>query len=295
MIRQLLKARSRALCPGLAFSAFAVASCIAAGPAGATPTGEYAKFAQCPVNNPSAMACLYAQSTSGEFKISKTAVPLSKTITLQGGLTEVNSEGFSTILPALNGETISKTSQTVPGGLFKIIAPSFLPGFLQELFNEYINKGITGVTATTELAGTARINAVNTLNGSGVALELPTRVHLENLFLGSKCYVGSASKPVVVDFTTGTTSPPAPNSPITGAPGEVSFVAEGGILRIAKNSLVNNTFAAPEAEGCGGLLSFLIDPAVDAELELPAASGHNTAILNGTQEITGPAEVKAHE
>lgn len=271
--------------------ALVAALALAAG-ASAAPDGEFANFAQCPLSNPSAGACLYAQSTSGVFIIGKTEVPLSKAITLQGGLT-VESEGFSEVLPAANGETLSKTQQTVPGGLFKIVAPTFLPGFLQDLFNEFINKGLTGVTATTELVGKARISAVNTLTGSGTALELPTRVRLENAFLGSGCYVGSAAKPVTVDFTSGTTSPPAPNKPITGASGELSVSPEG-ILKITKDSLVNNSFAAPTAEGCGGLFSFLIDPAVDAELELPSAAGKNTAILNGNQEFAAAELVRAH-
>lgn len=120
------------------------------------------------------------------------------------------------------------------------------PAFRRCPFNEFIDKGITGVTATTELVGKAQLSANSTLLGVGTALELPVRVHLENTFLGSGCYIGSASKPVTVDFTTGTTSPPAPNKPIVGAPGEVSFGSEG-VLEIAKNSLVNNSFAAPKA------------------------------------------------
>lgn len=267
---------------------------VAVSTAVAAPTGEFANFAQCPLSNSATGACLYAQSTSGVFIIGKTEVPLSKTITLQGGLTVENEEGFGELLPATNGETVSKTPQTVPGGLFKIIAPKFLPGFLQELFNEFIDKGITGVTATTELVGKARLSAGDTILGVGTALELPTRVHLENAFLGGSCYVGSASKPITVDFTTGTTSPPAPNKPITGSPGELSFGGEGAILRLSKNSLVNNSFAAPEAQGCGGIFSFLIDPAVDAEIELPSAAGHNTAILNGNQEIASKNAVEEH-
>ena len=61
------------------------------------------------------------------------------------------------------------------------------------------------------------------------------------------------------------------------------------------NSLVNNSFAAPTAEGCGGLFSFLVDPAVNAEIGLPSAAGHNTAILNGTQELAASAAVRASE
>ncbi|MGA8354702.1 MAG: hypothetical protein WB698_11090 [Solirubrobacteraceae bacterium] len=269
----------------LAVLAIVVASLVAVAPASAAPKGEFANFAQCPLSNPATKGCVYAQSTSGEFDIGSTNVPLTKTITLQGGLTGANAEGYAEVLPATNGETLSKTSQTVPGGLLKIMAPSFLPGWLQAIFNEFIDKGITGVTATTELVGTAEIGLLNAITAKGNALILPTRVHLENPLLGGSCYIGSSSKPVTVEFTTGTTSPPAPNKPITGSPGEVSFGAGGAIVVVKNNSLVNNSFAAPEAEGCGGLLSFLIDPAVDAEIGLPSASGHNTAILNGSQEI----------
>lgn len=295
MIQTCLRALRLALRPAIATSIAAAAYLALASAASATPTGEFAVFAQCPLTNPSTSACLHALSTSGEFKIGSTAVPLTKPVTLQGGLTEEgeNTEGFSEIVPAANGETLSKTPQTVPGGLLKIVAPGWLPGFLQVLFNEFINKGITGVTATTELVGKARLNAGDALAGVGTALELPVRVHLENPFLGSGCYVGSASKPIAVSFTTGTTNPPLPNKPITGSPGELSFGAEG-VLRIGKNSLVNNTFAAPEAEGCGGIFALLIDPAVDAELGLPSASGHNTAILNGSQEIASAVAVREH-
>lgn len=269
----------------LAMLAAMMMTLAAAGSASATPTGEFANFAHCPLSNPETKACLYAQSTSGEFDIGSTDVPLTKAVTLQGGLKEENSERFNEVIPASGAETLSKTPQTVPGGLLKIVAPKFLPGFLQELFNEFINKGITGVTATTELVGTAKIGLIQALFGEGTALVLPVRVHLENAFLGSGCYVGSASKPITVDFTTGTTSPPEPNKPITGSPGEVSHAGEETIIVVKKNSLVNNSFAAPEAEGCGGFFSFLIDPAVDSTLGLPSAAGHNTAILNGSQEV----------
>jgi len=41
-------------------------------------------------------------------------------------------------------------------------------------------------------------------------------VRLENPFLGNSCYIGSNAHPVVIEFTSGTTSPPAPNKPING-------------------------------------------------------------------------------
>lgn len=294
MTGQVLAASSRALRRTLVFVVACAASLALASTASARPTGEYANFADCPLSNPATSGCIYALSNSGEFAIGSTTVPLSKPVTLQGGLTEAFN-GVSAVLPAADANTLSKSPQTVPGGLFKIVAPSWLPGFLQSLFNEFVDKGLTGVTATTELVGTAHISAVEALLGQGTALELPVRVHLENAFLGGSCYVGSASKPVTIDFTTGTTSPPLPNDPITGSPGEVQ-IKNGGALIIDKgNRLVNNSFAAPEAEGCGGLFSFLIDPAVDAEIGLPSGSGHNTAILEGSQELGSASAVRSSE
>jgi hypothetical protein len=76
---------------------------------------------------------------------------------------------------------------------------------------------------------------------------------------------------------------------------------DGGTLLLdGKNSLVENAFAAPEAEGCGsqilfGLFTGVIDGAVDAELGLPSAAGHNTAILKGNQELASAEAVKASE
>jgi hypothetical protein len=180
------------------------------------------------------------------------------------------------------------------------VAPESFPEFLRNLINEFINKGITGVTATTELVGEVKLELGNILSKSGTGLTLPIRVHLENSFLGNKCFVGSKSNPVTLELTTGTTSPPLPNEPITGSTGELSVKAGGLILVDSKNSLVDNSFSAPAAEGCGsqilfGLFTGIIDSAVDSQLGLPSAAGHNTAILNGNQELSSAEAVKASE
>ena len=174
-----------------------------------------------------------------------------------------------------------------------------ISNFFERVACEVIfENGLTGVTATTELAAPAssiQISTGNLLSEEGTALLLPVKVHLENPLLGSSCYIGSNSKPVNLPLTTGTTSPPAPNKPISGSKGELSF-NEGFTLVTAKNnSLVNNSFAAPEAEGCGGIFSFLIDPIVDSKLGLPAKAGLNTAILKGTLKNAVAAAVKASE
>lgn len=118
------------------------------------------------------------------------------------------------------------------------------------------------------------------------------KLKLGNPLLGEHCYAGSNSHPIVVALTTGTTSPPLPNKPITGNPGTLT-IEEEEIFKISGNSLVNNTFAAPGVEGCG-LIPFLIDPLVDFAMGVPAPSGHNTAVLNGTLEISPAERVRAH-
>lgn len=276
----------------LGFSASALAT---------KPTGAYVNFGNCPTKTAGVNLCVYAQTTSGEFKIKKTEVPITKTITLQGGIIENEETGAETWVNAANGaETLSKTPQAVPGGLFKILAPEFFPEPLKKIFNEFISKGPTGVNATAELVGNITISRPALFSGAPDALNLPVRVHLENGFLGSKCYVGSSSKPVNIELTTGTTSPKLPNEPITGSLGELEILEGGNLVILKKNSLVNNTFAAPGAEGCGsqilfGLFTGVIDDAVNSELGLPSASGNNTAILKGSLENANASAVIASE
>jgi len=261
------------------------------------PKGEYAQFAECPLGNSKTQDCVYAKTESGKFIVGNQAVPIEKTITLQGGFYE---EGETLhFLGAENGNTISKTPQNVPGGLLDFVNCKEISNFIERIACElFFETGPTAVTATTELAGSATtigINVENLLEGTGTALQLPIKVHLENTFLGSSCYIGSNSAPVVIPFTTGTTSPPKPNEPITGKPGHVSFNEAFTIVTVKENELVNNSFAAPGAEGCGGIWSFLIDPILDAKLGLPAAAGHNTARLAVYLQTANAKAVKASE
>jgi hypothetical protein len=283
--------------PALAIPVLALAL---ASPAFATehhPTGAFAPFADCPLSNAAVTQCIVASTTSGQFTIGKKTVPINKTITLQGG-TIPNETGELTFVAAEDGNTLSKTPLAVPGGLLGIEAPKSWPKELQERFNEFINKGLTGVTETTELAGPAsaiKLSTTNLIFEEGVALQLPVKVKLSNPFLGSSCYVGSESNPIVLNLTTGTTSPPAPNKPIKGSAGELKIEEGGALIVLSGGSLVDNAFAAPAATGCGGFFSFLVDPLVDSILGVPAAAGHNTAILTGKLESAYAPAVKASE
>jgi hypothetical protein len=260
------------------------------------PTGEFAPFADCPLSNPAATICTVGTTEGGEVQIAKEKVPITNAITIQGGI-DVSESGEDQFIGAEDGNTLSKTPQKVPGGLLGLVKCQEISNFIERVSCELtFENGVTGVTATTELAAPASsigINIGNLLFGNGTGLTLPVKLHLENPFLGGQCYVGSNARPIVVELTTGTTSPPPPNKPITGSPGNLEETEH--IIGISHSSLVNDSFAAPAAEGCGGIFSFLIDPILDAKLGLPSAAGHNTAILDNSFKLANAEEVKESE
>lgn len=261
------------------------------------PTGEFAPFADCPLSRATLLACVFSESKGGYFTIGQKTVPLKNPVILQGGL-EFSETGEPEFFGAEDGNTLSKTPQPVPGGLLGIQAPWWWPSLLKELFNETINNGFTGVTATVELAAPAtsiKLNPFAVIEGRGTALSLPTKIKLSNPFLGSSCYIGSSSNPVVLNLTSGMTSPPPPNQPISGSVGTVTESAGGAILTISGGRLVDNAFGAPGANGCGGLFSFLVDPFVDSIVGVPSPAGTNTAVLEGKIQTAEAAAVRASE
>jgi hypothetical protein len=265
--------------------------------ASAAPTGEYAVFSDCPLSNAALGGCISSTTESGEFAIGNQKLPIVSPFTLQGGFIE--SETGFTFVGAADGNTISKTPVQVSGGLLGGMKCSAVKNWIARIGCQLLQTSkITTVTATTELAGSASsivLSPGNLFGEQGPALVLPVKVHLENALLGKECYIGSNTGPIVLELTTGTTSPPLPNMPIKGSSGHLAFNEEGTILSIAGESLVNNTFAVPAATGCGGPLAFLVDPVVNARLGLPATAGHNTAIFTGTYRQAGAAIVREHE
>jgi hypothetical protein len=264
------------------------------------PTGDFAVFKQCPRFTAGVAVCLHAETLGGTVTLHKQAVPINEDkkhpIILQGGIKVNETTGAESFVGALNGETLSKTPQNVPGGLTGLVNCTEIKG---EGFLEALARGAcklvfenktTGVSAVTELAKPASEIAISTHNleaKEGVTLGLPVKIRLENTFLGSECYIGSSSHPVNLNLTDGTTSPAAPNKPITGKAGFVHFKDEFEFVEITENSLVNNEFSAPEATGCGGIFSFLIDPIIDSKIGLASPDGYNTAIQNNTLKEGG--------
>jgi len=279
---------------GLLIAAVAVLSFSAV--AQAKLTGNYTKFVQCPYSNLEVKKCIYSVTNSGEVVLGKKKVPIVNPVTLQGGYGKAV-EGFAPFFAASNGVTLSKTPQPVPGGLAGLVScPEIKDFFLRLSCKLVFENGLTGVNSTLELARPAseiRVSENNLAAEEGVALKMPVRVHLENPFLGSGCYVGSSSSPIIWNLTTGTTSPPGPNTPITGSGGELEFLEEGRILESKNAKLVDNAWSAPGASGCGGfLVELLLNPIINASVGVPAAAGRNTAVLNNTIFVASAAAVR---
>lgn len=258
-------------------TAVALTAAVFAAPAAAGPTGEFKQFAQCEYENTEVSTCVDWTWSAGTLGIGEKSIPIVNPITLQASYVEEMD-----LLGATNGDTLSKTPQPVPGGLKGVTAPGSWPEWLQEYFNEQIETGFTGVNATIELTGPTKglTNATqsteNLLLEEGTALTLPVKIHLENPILGSNCYLGSNSEPIDLHLTTGT------SGALKGSAGELMFNETFTIADFTKVRLVDNTFAVPGANGCGGIFSTYIDPLVDSIFGTPAGVGENHAVLEGT-------------
>jgi hypothetical protein len=270
-----------------------------AGAAPFHPTGEYAQFNYCPLGRTTLTACFRSEATSGFITMGKKTVPIKNPVVLQGGLEYLDLSETVPLIAAQDGNTLTKAAQPVPGGLLGVTAPTWWPSILRDLFNETINNGFTGVTATMELAApsnSVKVTAQSVFTQQGTAVSMPVKVKLSNPFLGSECYIGSNSNPIKLNLTSGTTSPPPPNQPITGSAGSFAQNEAGTILTGLNTKLVDNAFAAPGASGCGGILfSWAVDPFVNSIVGVPSAAGTNTAVLENTVKLADPNAIRASE
>ncbi len=261
------RARRRMLLATLALAVPAIALSSAPAMAASAFKEEFAPFTTCPVE--AAQWCVVATTTSGEFKLDLKTTKIQNPVVLQGGLGS-QTFGEQPLLAPIGVDPLSKVPQEVPGGLTGI------------------SEAIGGpVFATAEPAGPPSgviLSKGNLLAQEGTAVTLPIKVKLDNEILGANCYIGSDAEPIVLHLTTGTTKPAFPNQPISGSRGTLEGGGKGKIVKIKGNSLVDNNFAVPGANGCGG--NPLIDLVVDAGIGLPAPAGLNTAIMNGELEET---------
>jgi hypothetical protein len=268
---------------------------------------QWRKFIQCPDNPSFAMsACVYGEAgPESFFQAGKVTVHFVKTVKLSVGLKENEETGTLTTYPALNGQSISKEAEPAPAlnedidtTLLSTQCGEGVQSACAELarYEAYVaGGGSMKATATIELATTGvggiQITDSALLAETGAAFVFPVMIHLSNKFVGKTCYVGSTAAPVVVPFTTGTTSPEPPNEPIHGQVGEITEPLEN-TLELHDPILVNNEYAAPGVHGCG--INGHLNGALDSALGLPSPAGSNTTELIGKLYQTGAETAFAH-
>jgi len=225
-----------------------------------------APFTHCPagvVSNPGTGAttstCVASVGSGGTFKLGKTLVTLKPGVTLQGGLGS-RPEGFG-FVQANDGRTLSGPDQSVPGGVLGV-------AIIQDLL-----PGVTNIAAEVRLVGKPEL-----VLGAALNVTLPVQVRLKNVLLGPRCVIGTAENPITLHLTTGTTQPPEGVEPMTGTGGTVTQPPMGAnVLEFVGQTLVDNTFAVPGAQGCGAL--GLLNKVVNLKSGLPAAPGVSHAVL----------------
>jgi hypothetical protein len=235
-----------------------------------TPAPGYAAFAGCPSpsENPSIAICLRSVVTGGHFKMGNKEVPISNPITISGGTGEAL-EGFA----ANSKGGLVPVKQKVPGGVIGLTGLTWLAEFLgSEALTLY---------AVTEAAGLPKVGFTD--------LALSIKVHLINPVLGNNCYVGSNSSPIKLNLTYGTTSPPPPNKPISGVEPLLTVEPVRQIAEVKGGTYVDNSFAAPGANGCTltlfGFIPVSINGLVNVASGLPSAAGTNETVQKINTEL----------
>lgn len=232
------------------------------------------KFAHCPIDNPAVTLCLFSKTSSTTFEIGSTTVSSTSPTTLSMGVISTPS-GDVAVLPDDGTQALQSPAIPLPGGLLGI------PGAP--------DSGPLAVTATPQLVGLPTLNLIDVVGGQGTGMSLPIDVLVGSStgLLGSDCTIADSADPITLNLTTGTTNPPPPNTPITGAVGKVKSTSQG-LLKVHGVSLVDNAFAVPGADGCGP--GGILDNILDLDKSLPSAAGSNTAILSGNA-FTAPASL----
>ncbi|MFE9560225.1 hypothetical protein ACFYM0_03875 [Streptomyces sp. NPDC006487] len=272
-----------------AFGAFASLGTATA----ATPAlnGAWGPFTRCPVDSSAMLGadglektpqCVVSYSTSGSIKLGNTTVVTANS-NLQMGVVQ-NSDGTSSVVAPASGAIIAD-SATVPGGLLGLMCPSNIPGITaicKQLTDGKLNK----ITATLESVGTpTNFDQIAGVVTDQTIVNIPVRIHLENPFLGSNCYIGTKDNPIVLKPKNLT----YPEFGVERFNGDGSPNEEGDMsrLNLLGSTQYDTTFAVPGASGCGLGLFGLIDAAVNLKTGLPSAAGKNSLTLNNTQTFLG--------
>lgn len=248
----------RAMLAALVAATTAVALLISGTAAFAATAPGYEEFSDCPDRSVASgiSGCQVTVIDGGHITLGSKRTPIVDPIKLVVGA----NVGTGQTYPG----SFDGGRQPIPGGLVGISGLDWLIYLFPH--------SLLGIYAETELAGPVG-------NLFAPTLALPIKVRLDSPLLNNNCYIGSNSNPISLNLTTGTTSPPAPNQPISGNPGSVT--PDPSLPNVFRNSglvYVDNAFAVPAADGCDLLGFGVLDALVNLQAGLPAAAGRNEAV-----------------
>ncbi|MFZ4719296.1 MAG: PKD domain-containing protein, partial [Ilumatobacteraceae bacterium] len=145
-------------------------------------------------------------------------------------------------------------------------------GIFFPVIYQYQQGAVLTVQVQPTAVGTGNINPLTGVASLSISLRINIQGSPSGVSLGSNCSVG----PFTLAMISGTTNPPAPNTPITGVPYNETT---------GRATVVNNSFSVPGASGCGPL-GLGNGPLNDA-LGVPAPAGSNSAVLEleGTPKV----------
>jgi hypothetical protein len=246
---------------GMVAASAALALGVGSGVANADTTAPgYEQFAGCPNAPATVFTCIRTVIDGGHLKLGSTDTPIQAPIELNGGIDFFNDQ---VVFSSTGGQTSPR--QRVPGGLTGLTGFTWL--------EDLVPLDLLKVYARAILVGSPS-------NPLGDPFNLDLKIKLENPLLSDTCYIGSNSNPIHLHLTQGTTSPPAPNTPISGVtPAFTDDPVLANVTDLTGGKLVDNAFSVPKATGCTMLLpgTGLIDPIVNLRSGLPSAAGNNTA------------------
>ena len=275
-----------------AMMAAATAVILPAAAQATTLAGAWAPLNRCPVDDPAMLAadgvtvvaaCLSSSAPSGTFTIGATTLTTGAT-DLQLGM--LNQGGtYTTVAPA-SGAVVGDPVD-IPGGLLGLMCPSNLP-LVSAICLQLVNNPLNKVTATIQSAGAPTDFNLAAGVGTGTPIiTLPVKIKLDNPFLGSTCYIGSESNPILLK--------PANLAKPTGKvvrfnpDGTLSATGQQGYLSLSGAAQGDSTFAVPKSNGCG--LFGILSGAVDLKQGLPSPAGSNSLVLNDAVTNLGGFQV----
>ncbi|MBW6437163.1 hypothetical protein KZ829_25800 [Actinoplanes hulinensis] len=253
-------------------------------PVRADPGGAYTGLGACPLTaaamkDPANLqvGCVHSVTNGGSITIGSTTVAFEDPITVQFGIywpasapvrefPDGSAANVYSTVPAARGRTLIAEPLEVT-----------LPGIANLI------PGVTSVFAQVELAGPITEFVPLAAGSNTPVFTLPVKLRLRNALFGGHCYIGSQTAPIRFQPTTGTTSPPAPNGPVTGDPGTLHIVPDpNGFQTLGAGftgaTLVDNAYAVPKANGCG-LIPGTLDAIINLAFGLPSAAGKNAVVF----------------